>query len=233
MNVDMPAPKLVKPVTKSGFHHGDLYNSAIYAVAQLIKESKGLGFQLKDVAKLVGTSQPALYKHFANRKALLVETAVEGYRLQNELRDHALKQTTNSPLSTIMAIALSYIYFSRTYPGFFLLIKNLMPEDILSSKRYLMERGVATELIMTTIARSVDDGLVEDIDPQLVGTLMNSTVYGLAHQYLIRQNEVLAPDHVDDPLFPEQIIRKSLEAFLTVKGKRELKKLPLAKLLAF
>ncbi len=227
MEMDRPAQRRTTPIAKTSFHHGDLYNAAIYAVAQLIGERKGLGFQIKDVAKLVGTSQPALYKHFNGKSALLVEVAVEGYKLQKELRDHALKRADDSPLSGVLAICLSYIYFSRIYPGFFLLIKNLVTDDIQSSRRYLAERTKTGTLISDTIQRCLDDGLFAPIDIQLAATVMNSTVYGVAHLYLVGQMDVIAPDRTDDPAFPERIIRKSLDAFLTAKGKDVLEALPL------
>jgi len=44
---------------KAGYHHENLRNAIIEAVAQLIGEGRSAQFQLKDVAALVGTSQPA------------------------------------------------------------------------------------------------------------------------------------------------------------------------------
>ncbi|MCA8894523.1 MAG: helix-turn-helix transcriptional regulator, partial [Amphiplicatus sp.] len=57
---------------KTGYYHGNLRNAIIDAVAQLIGERRSAQFQLKDVAALVGTSQPAIYKHFDSKQALLV-----------------------------------------------------------------------------------------------------------------------------------------------------------------
>ena len=49
---------------KTGYHHGDLRNAIIEAVAKLIAKSHSLDFQLKEVGKMVGTSVPAIYRHF-------------------------------------------------------------------------------------------------------------------------------------------------------------------------
>ena len=146
-NVILSLPKPSKPVKKSGYHHGDLRTSIIDAVAQLIGENKGLGFHLKDVAKLVGTSQPAIYKHFEGKKALLVETAVKGYQLQKQFRDHAISRSGGSPLAKLLAIGHAYVHFSRAHSGYFLLMKNLETEEILSSKRYVAEQNSVLALV--------------------------------------------------------------------------------------
>ncbi|MEH6715202.1 TetR/AcrR family transcriptional regulator [Parasphingorhabdus flavimaris] len=88
-----------KPLKKIRYHHSDLRNAIIDSVARLIEEKRSLAFQLKEVATLVGTSQPAIYRHFENKAALLVETAVRGYQLQRELREHAIKTTGGTPFA--------------------------------------------------------------------------------------------------------------------------------------
>ncbi|HFC30515.1 MAG TPA: TetR/AcrR family transcriptional regulator, partial [Oceanospirillales bacterium] len=63
---------------KTGYHHGNLRQSIIHAVALIAQKKRSLDFQLKEIADLVGTSQPAIYKHFTGKKELLTEVAVAG-----------------------------------------------------------------------------------------------------------------------------------------------------------
>ncbi|HRX73173.1 MAG TPA: helix-turn-helix domain-containing protein [Hyphomonas sp.] len=69
---------------KAGYHHGDLRNAIMEAVANLIAKNRSLDFQLKDVAEMVGTSTPAIYRHFESKQSLLVETAIAGYEIQKQ-----------------------------------------------------------------------------------------------------------------------------------------------------
>ena len=220
--MDLSLPKTLNPVKKTGYHHGDLRASIINAVAQLIGEKKGLNFQLKEVAELVGTSQPAIYKHFSGKNALLVETAIEGYQLQKQIRNYAIKRTNGSSLSMLLAVALAYVHFSRAHPGYFLLMKNLETEEILSSKRYESDRKETVELVLGLIRRCLDEGVFTDIEPRLAMIILQSTAQGLAHLYITDQINLIYPDHASDPFFSRQVFVKSLESFLSAKGKKEL-----------
>lgn len=223
--MSLQQPATMTPVKKTNYHHGNLRISIIYSVAQLIGEENGINFQLKDVAKLVGTSQPAIYKHFAGKKALLVETAVEGYSLQKEFRDQAFENTDGSPLSKVFALAQAYVNFSRTHPGFFLLMKNLETKEILSSKRYLSERQESLSLATGLVQECLSDGSFTNVDPQIAMTVLQSIVYGLAHLYITNQIKLIAPDSNNVHNFQEQVIVTSLESLLTKKGKREITKI--------
>ena len=53
------------------YHHGDLRNCAIIAAAELIETIGSYDITITQVAKRVGVSSPALYRHFKDKDALL------------------------------------------------------------------------------------------------------------------------------------------------------------------
>ena len=53
------------------YHHGDLRNCAITAAAELIESIGSYDITIAQVAKRVGVSSPALYRHFKDKDALL------------------------------------------------------------------------------------------------------------------------------------------------------------------
>ena len=53
------------------YHHGDLRNCAIIAAAELIESIGSYDITIAQVAKRVGVSAPALYRHFTDKDALL------------------------------------------------------------------------------------------------------------------------------------------------------------------
>ena len=53
------------------YHHGDLRNCAIIAAAELIESIGSYDITIAQVAKRVGVSSPALYRHFKDKDALL------------------------------------------------------------------------------------------------------------------------------------------------------------------
>lgn len=222
LEAELPKSESVRK--KRGYHHGDLRNSIIGAVAQLIEEQKSPNFQLKDVAKRVGTSQPAIYKHFENKQRLLVETAIVGYDLQKKYRDRALELAGPSPLRRLLAIGYAYVRFSQLCPGYFLLMKNYETEEILSSKRYQRQREETLDLVASIVAECVEAGLFIDIGLELTMTSLQATAFGLAHLYLGRQMEFVAPEMHNDESLPMRIFMLGLGGLLTPKGNRELQK---------
>lgn len=210
------------PTKKKRFHHGDLRNAIMDAVAQLIGEKRSLAFQLKEVAELVGTTQPAIYKHFESKDALLVETAVTGYKLQRAFREFAMETSGGSPLADILAIGEAYVLFSIRRPGYFLLIKNLETNEILSSQTYLQERDLAVNRITELVQRCIEDGLFADVSVELARTVLQSTAYGLAHLYITGQIDLTAKETSRDGRFPTEVFARSLSSLLSGRGQREL-----------
>jgi AcrR family transcriptional regulator len=218
-------PKSSQPIKKSSYHHGDLRVSIIDAVAHLIGKGNSLNFHLKEVADLVGTSQPAIYRHFDGKKSLLVETAVKGYQLQKMFRDNAIDQAQGSALSKVLAVCYAYVNFSKEYPGYFLLMKTLETEEMLSSKRYLAEQSHVRGLVTELISQCLDEGVFEPVDIQLALTVMQSSAYGLAHLYLTKQIERIAPQNYDEQHFAEQVIERSIRSLLSSRGEKQLENL--------
>ena len=223
--MDATSDNSAVPVKKTSYHHGNLRISIIYAVAQIIREDRSINFQLKDVARLVGTSQPAIYRHFANKGALLVETAIEGYKLQKQFRDKAFETTDDSPLSKVFALVNSYVNFSRSHSGFFLLMKNLETKEILSSSRYLAERVESVSLAMGLIRECRDDGTFIEVDTQIAMTLLQSIAYGLAHLYITDQINIIAPRRSDKEEFQKAVLVRGLESLLSEDGRQNISRI--------
>ena len=215
----------MKPIKKTNYHHGDLRQSIINAVAQLIREKKGLNFQLKEVAELVGTSQPAIYKHFDGKKELLTEVAVVGYQLQSKFREESLQQVGSNPLAQMKSIGHSYLDFAQNYSGYFLLIKNLETKEILSSKRYLAERKKTIKTITLITQRCINEGLFISVDLQIALTALNAAVIGLAHLYITGQTSLLSTDKINMQDFLGQVLDLHISSLLSEKGKQAYAKL--------
>jgi AcrR family transcriptional regulator len=214
----------MKPVKKSSYHHGNLRQSIIDAVAHLIRKKKGLNFQLKEIALLVGTSQPAIYKHFNGKKDLLTEVAVEGYQIQSDLREQAINNASDSPLAKVKAVGYSYFDFAQNYPGYFLLIKNLETKEILSSKRYLELRKKTIDRVHTLTQQCMDEKIFIKKDLILLVVALNAVVYGLAHMHITGQIGVFSENLADNQKFYRQVLDIHISALLTEKGKIEFDK---------
>src|SRR5688572_29424000 len=64
----------------SHYHHGDLRRALIEQALRIIQAEGVRGLTLRGVGETLGVSRTALYRHFADKIALLAEVAREGFR---------------------------------------------------------------------------------------------------------------------------------------------------------
>ena len=62
------------------YHHGDLRDALVQAALREAEQSGPESISLKALAKGLGVSQPAPYRHFADREALLAAVTAEAFR---------------------------------------------------------------------------------------------------------------------------------------------------------
>lgn len=220
--MDIHLKETYKARKKSSYHHGDLREAIIRAVATLIKERRSLDFQLRDVAKLVNTSTPAIYRHFESKQALLVGTAILGYKFQKQYRDFAIKASGDSPLQQLLAIGFAYVHFSIKCPGYFLLMKNLETPEILASETYQKLRNDTTSLVNSLIVACIEEGLFKDNNLELIAAFLQATSLGLAQLFLLDTLAYVAPKIHQDSDLVRNVYLLSLEGLLTPKGRLEL-----------
>lgn len=204
---------------KAAYHHGDLAQSIINSVAKLIEKYRSVDFQLKEVAAMVNTSVPAIYRHFESKQALLVETAIQGYRIQKKYRDFAIKKNSATSLHKLIAVGFAYVEFSREFPGFFMLMKNLETTEILSSRTYMKQRDETIALVNGLYQNTVSDGYIIDGDMEVTLTFLQSASLGLATMYLVNSIEFFAPSLLNNENLVSSVYRTALSGILTQKGR--------------
>ena len=104
---DVGAPVKRRP----GQHHGDLRAALLRAGRDLVTESGPRGFTMAEAARRAGVSVAAPYKHFADREALLVALAVQGYQEQARRFAAAVAEAA-SPAEQLVAAAEAYVDFA-------------------------------------------------------------------------------------------------------------------------
>ena len=91
------------------YHHGDLRDALIKAALQEAERNGPEAISIKALAKKLGVSQPAPYRHFADREALLVAVTAEAFRqFSAELRAAIEKPSRRSKLSRFARATLEF-----------------------------------------------------------------------------------------------------------------------------
>jgi len=91
------------------YHHGDLREALVQAALREAEFGGSEAISLKALAKELGVSQPAPYRHFADRDALLQAVTAEAFRQFNAIMRAAVdKPSKRSKLSRFAQAALEF-----------------------------------------------------------------------------------------------------------------------------
>lgn len=203
---------------KKPYHHGNLRVAIIDAVAELIRERRSLDFHLKDIAGVVGTSQAALYRHFSGRRALLVETAIAGYEIQESIRSENIARAGDHALEKLMAMGVAYLRFARDHAGYFMLMKVMETDEILSSEKYCQQRDDTLALIRSLIIQAKEEGTLIDEDADVLMASLQATASGLASLLMGDQLKFVARNRQSDPDLFQKILILHMSGVMTPMG---------------
>jgi len=103
------------------YHHGDLRPALVEEGLALLAEKGGDGFSLRELARRVGVTANASYRHFANKEALMLALAAEGFRRLRATQE-AAEAAADSPGRKLVAGGLGYLRFAHANPALFRLM---------------------------------------------------------------------------------------------------------------
>jgi AcrR family transcriptional regulator len=142
------------------------------------------GFSMRKLAKSVGVTAPALYRHYANREAVLVAVVGEAYRLFAQYLYRALVGQT--PLERFLMAGEQYMHFAidnpRQYEMLFVspgaLGLDVLPEEV---EAHACAVG---QFWHDRVREVVDAGILRDDEPQAIGRTLWAHAHGLLQLYL-------------------------------------------------
>ncbi len=111
---------------KRNYHHGDLRAALIAAGLQLLTERTADDIGLREVARAVGVSATAVYRHFPDKASLLRALAAEGLAKLAEAQRLAFDQAGGG-IAGFDATGRAYVRFALDHPALFRLIFSNPP----------------------------------------------------------------------------------------------------------
>ena len=119
------------PVASRRYHHGDLRNAVIDAGLQLLASRPLDELGLREVAREVGVSATAIYRHFADKQALKTALAQAGLD-QLARAQQAASAQAGGGMAGFLASGLAYVRFAVDQPVLFRLVfSHAQPDDLL------------------------------------------------------------------------------------------------------
>ena len=107
-------------VNRDHYHHGNLRRALIDETLSVIEQTGGTEISLRMLAQRLGVSHAAPYAHFPDKRALLNETAAEGFRrLAAALGKETACGGADRPLTPCVR---AYLAFATDQPGLYRLM---------------------------------------------------------------------------------------------------------------
>ncbi|MFE2036172.1 TetR/AcrR family transcriptional regulator [Streptomyces scopuliridis] len=191
-------------VAHTRYHHGALRQALIDGARDILAERGHEEFSLNEVARRVGVSTSAPYRHFDSRDELLAAVAVDGYtRLHECLGQVAVG--ASDPGERVLRLGGAYVRFAQEHPGLFVTMFRSGPEGVPVSL------GIESfEILRQAVIEAQQAELLSTVpSAELLARSIWATLHGLAVLSLRQPNERFG---MSEP--PEELAGDTLSAML-------------------
>lgn len=161
------------------YHHGDLPRAMLAEAVKTIQKRGVDSLTLRSVGEKLGVSRTALYRHFANKEALLGAVAHEGFRkLRTELFD--AWDLAGRGRAGFMAMGSAYVAFATRHPSHY----RVMFGGVLRSGDAALPPGDQTVdafgVLVDALIELQGKRLVREDPPEQLALFVWSVVHGVA-----------------------------------------------------
>ena len=199
---------------RDGYHHGNLRQALIDAALALIAERGPQGFSLAELAREIGVSPAAPYRHFRDRAALLAEIAQRGFELFEAELTGAWDNARPEPTGALIRCGRAYLTFARRQPALYaVMFESGLPMDsspplLRASERSFGVLVTAAEALTATIARP------HRPPAMMVALHVWSMAHGTASLFLTHAN---GPGRIL-PMAPEDLLEAGILIYMQSLG---------------
>lgn len=174
------APKAQSPEPKAGkYHHGDLRRALLDEAVRTIRDDGAAALTLRAVGARLGVSRTALYRHFADKSALLNAVAEEGFRRLADALERAWTDAGGG-VRGFDEQGLAYVRFALDNPSHYRVMFGVWrSRDEDSALRAAGAR--AFQLLVDALTALQRDGVVRRTEPPgQVALYVWAAVHGVA-----------------------------------------------------
>ena len=177
------------------YHHGDLRAALLAEAAAMIAEGGAASLTMRAIGQRLGISRAAPYRHFADKTALLVAVAANGFHRLGARLQATVAGASPSSVGRLRRIGEEYVRFALENPAHYRLMygkEALTREDL----RELREAAEALfEQFVSVIRAHQRSGLIKRQDPRAQAYVAWSAVHGLAS--LVIEGQIHGTDNID------------------------------------
>ena len=192
---------------RRSYHHGDLRRALLEETTRTIQREGVEAVTLRAVGKRLGVSRTALYRHFADKPALLAAVAREGFQTFTRDLTHAWT-TAGRGQAGFRAMGAAYIKFAIANPSHYRVMFGAF-NDLCERDGELAADGQASfQVLLDAVVVLQKDGLLRADPPQALAQYIWAVVHGVA---MLAIDGLLGPE----PKAADALARFALERLAT------------------
>ena len=167
--------------SRASYHHGNL-RDALLAEAIRVIEAQGVeNVSIRQLAKNLGVSAAAPFRHFADRTALLTAVAEQATENLSQAVGAALAQAAaQSPWQQLLCIGEAYLGWARAHPSHFLVVSDRRLIDYEASATLRLRNEAIRQRMRQLLAQATGLGARQGVQPEVCVLMLRAMVYGLA-----------------------------------------------------
>lgn len=166
---------------KSNYHHGNVREELLNAGLVHLKDNDAESLSFREMARQIGVSANAVYRHFENKDSFLTALAAKGFQRLETEQSQTL-QYANSQPEALKLFGLAYINFAKNNRNLFALMFN--PELQKNEGLELKEAIDSTYTQLHQLTASILGVDENDAQVEVLAMLSCSLVHGLSHLLL-------------------------------------------------
>ena len=174
----MPSTAAARPRRKrpGQYHHGDLRRALLQEAVRVIQAQGVDTLTLRSVGERLGVSRTALYRHFADKSALLASVAREGFRT---LRLELLAAWGGGGPEQFEAMGMAYVRFAVRNPSHYRVMFGGFVKGE-TDPEFVAEAAGAFQALVDAIVAQQQSGSIRSDEPFRLAQYIWSLVHGIA-----------------------------------------------------
>jgi AcrR family transcriptional regulator len=177
MRAAEPVRRKRKPADQ--YHHGDLRRALLEEALRTIQTQGVEHLTLRTIGDRLGVSRTALYRHFADKQALLATVGREGFRTLRVALTEA-RERNGRGRAGFEAMAIAYVRFAVTHPSHYRVMFGRFVESAAKDAEFIAEATAAFQVLVDSVVEQQQAGIVRGDDPRVLARFIWSVVHGTA-----------------------------------------------------
>jgi AcrR family transcriptional regulator len=181
--------------TPRPYHHGNLRRALLDQALTIIRTEGVDGLTLREIGARVGVSRTALYRHFADKRALVDAVATEGFRMLRQQLVAAWAEGGRGQ-AAFEAMGVAYVKFAVAHPSHYRVMFGGFLEPVAREAELAAEATGAFQVLVDALVALQSAAIVRRDDTMKMARFVWAVVHGVA--MLGIDGQLPGPDGVNE-----------------------------------